>query len=307
MVRFLPPWLVGSLSFVALVLNTLFWIPFLVGSAIVRILLPWPPLVLACRRFACFIAESWIAFNVLGLKLGGRMAWEVTEPPGLRHDAWYVIACNHRSWVDIVIVQWLFNRRLPMLKFFLKKELIWVPGLGLAWWALEFPFMRRYPRAVLEQRPDLRRKDLDTTRDACRRFREIPVCVLNFLEGTRFSTTKRDAQGSPYRHLLLPRAGGVAEVVSSLGDRLTSMLDVTIVYPGGTPSFWDLISGQIDRVRVDVRAVPIDPAWQGRDYAEDAEFRERFQAFVRDLWAEKDRRIEAMLGGAGHRPDAVKG
>jgi 1-acyl-sn-glycerol-3-phosphate acyltransferase len=295
MVRFLPPWLIGSLSFVAFILNTLFWLPLLFATALVRVLVPWPPLVRACRRLATFIAECWIGVNVLGLKAGGHMAWEVTEPADLRHDAWYVIACNHRSWVDIVIVQWLFNRRLPMLKFFLKKELFWVPGLGLAWWALEFPFMQRYPRAVLEQRPELRRKDLDTTREACRRFRDFPVCVLNFLEGTRFSTAKRDAQASPYRHLLLPRAGGVAEVVSSLGDRLTSLLDVTILYPDGTPTFWHLISGQIPRVRVDVREVALDPAWQGRDYAEDAAFREAFQAFVRDLWTEKDRRIEAML------------
>jgi 1-acyl-sn-glycerol-3-phosphate acyltransferase len=298
MVRYLPPWLIGSVSFVALILNTLFWLPFLLATAVVRVLVPWPPVVRACRRAATRIAESWIGVNVLGLKIGGQMAWDVTEPPGLRHDAWYVIACNHRSWVDIVIVQWLFNRRLPMLKFFLKKELIWVPGLGLAWWALEFPFMQRYPRAVLEQRPELRRRDLETTRRACARFRDFPVCVLNFLEGTRFSPAKRDAQGSPYRHLLLPRAGGVAEVVSSLGDRLTALLDVTVVYPDGTPTFWHLISGQITSVRVDVREVALDAAWRGRDYGEDAAFREAFQSFVRDLWAEKDRRIEIMLGGA---------
>lgn len=298
MIRFLPAWLIGCVSFVALILNTLFWIPWLLATAAVRVLVPWPPLVRACRRLACVIAEAWIGFNVFGLRIGGRMRWDVTEPAVLRHDAWYAIACNHRSWVDIVIVQWLFNRRLPMLKFFLKKELIWVPGLGVAWWALEFPFMQRYPRAVLEKRPELRRKDLDTTREACRRFREFPVCVLNFLEGTRFSVAKRDTQQSPYRHLLLPRAGGIAEVVSSLGDKLDALLDVTIVYPAGTPSFWDLISGQIPSVRVDVREVPLAPAWRGRDYAEDEAFREEFQAFIRRVWSEKDEKIEAMLAAA---------
>jgi 1-acyl-sn-glycerol-3-phosphate acyltransferase len=297
MIRFLPAWLIGSVSFAAFVLNTLFWFPCLLLTAVVRILVPVPAVVRACRRAAVWVAEHWIGFNVLGLRAGGQMRWEVTEPPGLRHDAWYVIACNHRSWVDIVIVQWLFNRRLPMLKFFLKKELFWVPVLGLAWWALEFPFMQRYPRAVLEKRPELRRRDLDTTRAACDRFRDMPVCVLNFLEGTRFSVEKRDRQASPYRHLLLPRAGGIAQVVSSLGDRLASMLDVTIVYPDGTPTFWDLISGRIPRVRVDVREVPIDVRWQGRDYEADTAFREEFQAFVRELWAQKDARIARLFEG----------
>jgi 1-acyl-sn-glycerol-3-phosphate acyltransferase len=302
MIRFLPAWLIGAVSFVAFILNTTFWFPFLMTTALVRVLAPVPALVRTCRRAAEWVAEQWIGFNVLGLRAGGRMQWDVTEPAGLRHDAWYAIACNHRSWVDIVIVQWLFNRRLPMLKFFLKKELFWVPVLGLCWWALEFPFMQRYPRAVLEKRPELKRRDLETTRAACDRFRDMPVCVLNFLEGTRFSPEKRDRQQSPYRHLLLPRAGGIAQVVSSLGDRLASLLDVTIVYPDGTPSFWDLISGQIPRVRVDVREVSIDPRWHGRDYEADTDYREEFQAFVRDLWAKKDALIDTMAAVSVRRP-----
>jgi hypothetical protein len=153
--------------------------------------------------------------------------------------------------------------------------------------------MRRYPRALLEQRPELRRKDLETTRRLCERFRDTPVSVLNFLEGTRFSPAKRDRQGSPYVHLLLPRAGGIAQVVSSLGDRIEALLDFTIVYPGGTPTFWDLISGRIPAIRVHIDTVALDPAWGGRDY-DDATFREEFQTFVNGLWARKDARIETM-------------
>jgi 1-acyl-sn-glycerol-3-phosphate acyltransferase len=298
----LRPTLVGTVSFVAFVANTLFWIPFLIAAALVRVLLPWPPLVRACRAASHAIASAWIGLNVLGLKAGGHMQWEVTQPAGLRRDAWYLVTSNHRSWVDIVIVQWLFNRRLPMLKFFLKRELFWVPGLGLAWWALEFPFMRRYPRAMLEQRPDLRQKDLETTRLACERFRQAPVCVLNFLEGTRFTPEKRDRQASPFRHLLLPRAGGTAQVVSSLGDRLQAWLDVTIVYPGGTPTFWHLISGQIPRVRVHVEELAIDPAFLRRDYLADDAFREGFQGFVREVWTRKDARIGAMLDATEGAP-----
>jgi 1-acyl-sn-glycerol-3-phosphate acyltransferase len=225
------------------------------------------------------------------------MRWHVTEPAGLRRDGWFVVTCNHRSAVDIVIVQWLFNRRIPMLKFFLKRELFWVPVLGVCWWALEFPFMRRYPRAMLEKRPDLRHKDLETTRRACERFRHVPTTVINFLEGTRFTEDKRDRQGSPYRHLLLPRAGGIAQVVSTLGGQLDALLDVTVLYPQGTPTFWDLICGQVPDVMVHVDRVDLDRSWAGRDYETDTAFREGFQAFVRELWARKDDRIERMLTG----------
>ncbi len=293
----LPAWMRGSLAFLLFVLNTLFWAPLLLLTAFLRLALPFPRFVRLCRRTATRIAANWIAGNVAGLKASGRIAWDVAGLEELRGDAWYAVTCNHRSWVDIVVVQWLFNRRIPMLKFFLKKELIRVPVLGWCWWALEFPFMKRYPRELLEARPDLRGKDLATTRQACERFRDLPTSVLNFLEGTRFSEAKRQRQGSPYRHLLLPRAGGLAQVVSSLGHRLDALLDVTIVYPAGTPTFWDLVSGRIPRVAVRVERVALDPSWTGASYDGDAAFREGFQAFVSDLWRRKDERIDALLAG----------
>jgi 1-acyl-sn-glycerol-3-phosphate acyltransferase len=304
--RYLPAPVVGTLAFLTFVLNILVHIPFLMATAIVRILVPVPAVVRACRRAAESVGESWIGVNVLGLKMAGEIAWEVTGPGSLRRDATYLITANHRSAVDILVVQWLLNRRAPLVKFFLKRELFWVPLMGLAWWALEFPFMRRYPRAVLEQRPDLRRKDLETTRRLCERFGDMPVSILNFLEGTRFSPAKRDRQGSPYRHLLLPRAGGIAQVVSTLGDRIDALLDFTIVYPAGTPTFWDLISGQIPAITVHIDKVALNPAWAGRDY-DDVGFREDFQAFVNELWAQKDERIEAMTNTRSARPSEALG
>jgi 1-acyl-sn-glycerol-3-phosphate acyltransferase len=294
--RYLPAPIIGTLAFVALVVNTVFWFPVLMAVAVVRVLVPWGPAVRACRGAAEWVAASWIRFNVAGLKVAERMTWQVTLPEGLRRRGWYLVTSNHRSAVDIVILQWLFLDRIPMLKFFLKRELFWVPLLGLAWWALEFPFMRRYPRTVLEQHPELRRRDLDTTRRICEGFRDTPVCILNFLEGTRFTPEKRDRRASPYRHLLAPRAGGVAQVVSTLGDRLSSWLDVTIVYPRGTPTLWDLISGQVGEVRVHVDAVPIEGTWSERDYETDLAFRAELQEFVKGLWAVKDGRAAAMLG-----------
>ena len=298
MLRFVPAPIVGSLAFIAFVLNTLFWIPFLMATALVRLAVPLPPVVRACRRAAEFIASTWVSFNIKGLRVVGKTEWDVTRPAGLRRDGCYVVTCNHRSWVDIVVVQWVFHRHIPFVKFFLKKELFRVPLLGLAWWALEFPFMQRHPRAVLEQRPDLRRQDLRDDEASLRTIPRASRVPAELRGGHTFSDEKRVRQGSSFRHLLLPRAGGIAQVVSTLGDRLDGLLDVTIAYPGGTPTFWDLISGRIPRVTVHIAHVPLDPAWTGRDYLSDSDFRAAFQAFLRDLWTEKDVRLGTMLAAA---------
>ena len=302
MLHFLPPWLRGSLALLVFVLNTLFWCALLYLVTLLRLLVPLPGFVRLCRRLSMTIAAAWIGGNVLGLKAVSRIEWDVTGMEGLERDAWYVVTPNHVSWVDIVVVQWLFNRKIPMLKFFLKEELKKVPVLGLAWWCLEFPFMKRTPKAVLEARPELKGKDLETTKRACEKFRDLPVSILNFLEGTRFSERKRLDRGSPYRHLLLPKAGGIAQVVSTLGPLLRPLLDVTIFYPGGAPTFWGLLSGRLEKAVVRVEQVPLDPSWSGADYETDASFREGFQAFVSGLWQRKDERIDALLGKTGVPP-----
>ena len=189
------------------------------------------------------------------------------------------------------MLQHVFNRRIPFLKFFIKHVLIWVPFLGLAWWAMDMPFMKRYSRKFLEQNPHLRGKDLEATRKACERFAEVPTTVINFVEGTRLTPEKHARADTPYEHLLPPRAGGVAFALSVMGERFRSMLDVTIVYPGGPKSFWDMCTGKLKDVIVDVREIPVAPWMHAGNYLEDPEFRERFQAWLSAMWAEKDRRF----------------
>ncbi|MBY4633557.1 acetyltransferase, partial [Rhizobium croatiense] len=153
-------------------------------------------------------------------------------------------------WADILVLQRVFNRRIPMLKFFIKHELIYVPILGLAWWALDFPFMRRKGGASVAQ-------DLAVARKACEKFRVIPTSVISFLEGTRYTQDKHDKQKSPYQHLLRPKTGGIAMALETLGDQFDALLDVTIVYPKGVPEFHHLLLGQVDDVIVTFREVPI--------------------------------------------------
>ena len=239
------------------------------------------------------VAESWIGVNSALIRHGTRTRFTLDVPAGLRREASYLVLCNHQSWVDIPVLQYVFNRRIPLLRFFLKQELIWVPLLGVAWWALDFPFMRRYSKQQLARRPERAGTDIDATRRACEKFREIPVAVMNFVEGTRFTPQKHGA-GSPYRHLLRPKAGGVALVLDAMGAVLHGVLDVTLVYPGGKPTVWDLICDRIPEVRLHARELPVPAESIGADYEQDAEFRAAFQQWVNDLWAQKDARIEAL-------------
>jgi len=264
-----------------------------------KLVLPLAPVRRGCSRALVRIAESWIGVNNRMLDLFTRTRWVFSGVDGLRRDRNYLVLCNHQSWVDIPVLQKALNRRIPFLRFFLKSQLIWVPLLGPAWWALDFPFMKRYSRETLARHPERRSKDREATRRACDKFRHVPVSIMNFAEGTRFTRAKHDAQASPYRHLLKPRAGGVAFVLDALGDALHAILDVSIVYPPGGARLMDLLCGRIREVRMHVRERPVDASLRG-DYEKDAAFRARFQAWVNALWAEKDARIGQMLASMGH-------
>ena len=201
----------GALTFALIVINTIACCAPLFVLALLKLVFPVPAWRRLVSRWLCVIAETWIAINTGILAATQRIEWDVRGLEGLSRGQWYLVIANHRSWVDILALQAVFNRRIPLLKFFLKEQLKWVPVMGLAWWALDMPFMKRYSRAELERRPELRGTDLATTRRACERFRDMPTSVINFDEGTRFTPAKQAASGSPYHHLLLPRAGGVAD------------------------------------------------------------------------------------------------
>jgi 1-acyl-sn-glycerol-3-phosphate acyltransferase len=206
------------------------------------------------------------------------------------------VLANHQSWVDIPVLQAALNRRIPLLRFFLKSQLFWVPFLGLAWWALDFPFMKRYSRDVLAKRPELAGRDVEATRRACAKFKDIPVSVMNFVEGTRFTRAKHARQASPYANLLKPKAGGVGFVLDAMGGALHSLLDVTLVYPHGQPTFADLFANRIPVVHVIVRERPIPSELLGGDYENDPQVRVRVQRWINEIWRDKDAAIAAVLG-----------
>ena len=291
------PLLTGLSVTLLLLLNTLGLIGPLLLIALGKFVLPGRAAKAACSRGVMGVAETWAELNKLIFAALLPTVWDIRGAGELRRDTSYLVISNHQSWVDIPALVQAFNRKTPYFKFFLKQQLIWVPLLGLAFWALDYPFMKRHSKAVLARHPELAGQDLEITRRACEKFKDLPVTVVNYLEGTRFTPAKQAAQGSPYRYLLKPKAGGVAFALATLGEQLDAVLDVTLVYPGQrAPGFWDLISGRVPGVIVDIRTRPLEPAlWQG-DYQNDPVFREYLQGWVGRLWQEKDARIAALRG-----------
>jgi 1-acyl-sn-glycerol-3-phosphate acyltransferase len=295
MLNFLPSPIIFLIASVLMGINALFWVPILLLFGSLRLVLPFKQVRLVVDPILLFIAESWISCNSAWMALTQKVEWDVQGIDQLDPHSWYLVNSNHQSWVDILVLQHLLNRRIPLLKFFIKQELIWVPVMGLAWWALDFPFMRRHSEEFLKKHPEMRGKDQETTRKACEKFALIPTSVMNFLEGTRFTPAKHARQQSPYRNLLKPKAGGMALALNAMGDKFQAILDVTIVYPEGAPTFAHFTAGKMHRVVVRVRSVPIPQHLLGGDYGQDAAFREAFSKWVQQLWHEKDAQIDTLL------------
>ncbi len=285
MLTFLPGPVRGALSLFLFTVNTIFWIFPLLLCHFLKLALP----VDGWRRFwSSFqngIGWAWISFNNGTLSLTNPVRWDIQGVEGLARDQWYLVIANHRSWVDILVLQRVFNGKIPFLKFFLKKELFWVPFLGLAWWALDYPFLARSATAS---------KDLEAIQKVAEKFKIVPVSVMNFVEGTRFTPEKHEKQRSPYTNLLKPKTGGMTFLISSMSEEIHSVLDVTIAYPQGVPTLWGFLCGRAEEIRVRVKTIPVGEEQVG-DYWKDKAFRRRFTTWQKELWAEKDRELGELL------------
>ena len=296
MLAVLPAPVRAVLASLLFILNTVLWCALFYAVLLLKLILPHSGGRAGLSRLLIRVAQTWIDGNNAIIDWTQRIEWDIQGLEGLRHDDWYLVSSNHQSWVDIVVLQRVFNRRIPFLKFFIKQPLIWAPLLGGVWWALDFPFMQRHSADYLAQHPEARDQDWETTRRRCERFHDTPTTILNFLEGTRFRPDKHARQRSPYRHLLRPKSGGLGFVLEMLADRLHTLLDVTIVYPDGRCTFLDLLNGRIRRVIVRIRPLPIPAELLGGDYRNNPEFRADLQRWVGQIWADKDALIDQLLG-----------
>lgn len=281
----------GIVSLLLLTLTTLIWGVPLLMMTLVKLLTPGHRWRLAVLKVINAIALNWIGLNLWWMRHWLKPQLDIELPEGLSRRRGWLVLSNHRSWTDIFVLFFAMHRRIPMPRFFLKRVLIWVPIVGLAWWALEYPFMRRMTAEQRARHPHLARRDQQATERMCDRAREMPIAIFNFVEGTRFTPVKHAAQGAPYRHLLRPRAGGVAQVLNLLGDQLAGIIDVTLHYDNPNPSFWGYLCGREGRIVMQTRILSIEDWMHNGNYQDNASDKERFQSWINALWHQKDERL----------------
>jgi 1-acyl-sn-glycerol-3-phosphate acyltransferase len=287
------PALRGIVTLVLLLLNLGFWGSLVVFIGILKLItrggLRRRVILLGAR-----LAETWVGINDRIADVMLPTVWDVEGVENIRYDGRYLIVSNHVSWVDIFALFRVFHGHAAFIRFFLKAQLIWSPILGQACWALDFPFMKRYSPEYLAHHPEKRGADLATTRRSVRRFRDIPVAILNFVEGTRVTREKQLDQESPYRHLLRPRIGGVAFVLASMGEQLDAMFDVTLAYPGGDVAMWDFVTGRVPRIVVRVRRLEVPTEFFEAAITEPGPERDRFKNWIEAIWAAKDAELDVL-------------
>jgi Acyltransferase len=282
----------GCLTMALLMLNLFFWGMLVLILGLPKLLMPKGELRRGWILLLARVASGWPAVNdaIFNLLLPTR--WEVSGVSELDRNGKYLIVCNHRSWVDILVLFRIFHNHVEFIRFFLKQQLIWIPIAGFACWALEFPFMKRYSPEYLVAHPEKRGADLVTAKRAAKRYARIPVAMLIFLEGTRFTRDNQADQDSPYAHLLRPRVGALAHVLSTIGSQLNQMLDVTLVYPGVDIDLWRFVTGRVPRVVASVRTIEVPEEFHSDAVNEPGPARQRFKAWVEELWREKDATLE---------------
>ncbi|MBC8258976.1 MAG: 1-acyl-sn-glycerol-3-phosphate acyltransferase [SAR324 cluster bacterium] len=275
------------------VLNTAFHGTLVGLCAPIKFIIPLSDWRLFWGRVSYWISGGFIKTNSLLLKVFYQLEWSAEGLDTINSEGSYLVISNHLSLLDIPVVQGLFLRQIPFLLFFIKQELLWVPFLGQALWALEYPTMKRYSKETLKKHPELRGKDLETAKRSCENLKGHPVTILNYAEGTRFTFEKHAKTKSPYQHLLKPRAGGIHTVLSSMGDEMTAILNVTLVYPGhSSPNFTDLLFGRVKKIVVCVEALKFG---EGKTPALET-IRAKggslaVRNFLNELWKDKDKHI----------------
>jgi 1-acyl-sn-glycerol-3-phosphate acyltransferase len=286
--------LYGILALIILAVNTLIcFIPiFVIGLAK---FIPNQRSRVYCARLIDQVIIVWGGINSSYINHFYSTQFHMTGNRKFDPNKWYLVITNHQSALDIFILQHIFQRKIPPLKFFIKEQLKWVPVFGLAWWMVGFPFMKRYSKEYLKKNPHKKGADIQTTQKALQLFKKYPSSILSFVEGTRLTPKKKQSQQSPYHHLLKPKAGGIHQVICTMGKQLQPLIDVTIVYPNSKHSLWSFLCNKIDAIYIDIREIPIPTEFTNTDNSlENSETQNEFRAWLNEQWLIKDALIKKI-------------
>ena len=278
---------IGIMSITILVLNTFILSCLLIPLGIIKFFLPITTLKVLFTKFIIKVGELWIFTNKIWVKALHNPKWQIIGKENIKSDGWTIATSNHQSFADIFLLQDITNRKMPMLKFFMKHVLIYVPVIGLSWWALDMPFLKRYTKKQLENNPELHGKDVREMKRALKHYALYPVTVFSFAEGTRFTIKKNLHQKSPFKNLLKPKEGGLATALS-LVNEIDSLIDFTIKFDTKKRSFWDYLCGRMNSVKVIIREIKIPAKFLNIDLLENKILRSEFKDWLHDIWNEKD-------------------
>ena len=242
-----------------------------------------------------YMVMVWTGMTVAYVERFCPIRWHINGATQFNPKQWYLVISNHQSWLDIVMLQHYFHRKIPVLKFFVKEQLKWVPLFGFAWWAMGCPFMKRYSKAYLQKHPHKKGQDIQATHRALKAFKNHPSTMMSFIEGTRYTREKQLRQHSPYHHLLQPKAGGISQVISAMGTQLQPIVDVTLYYPHASPSLWDFMCRRIHTVSLNIRLISVPEIFTSSMISlEDTYTQKIFRAWLNEQWAEKDALISTL-------------
>ena len=278
---------VGIASTACLLSNMVFWSSLLFLAGILRLIVPFKDWRNFWTSVTIVVGEACISCNNAWITVLHRPSIEISGMEDVKKNNWYVATSNHQSWGDILVLQKITNRKIPLLRFFMKDVLKWIPIVGIVGWALDMPFLKRYSQEQMEKDPSLRGKDLKQMKNAFKRLEANPGTVFSFAEGTRFTEEKHKAQSSPFTYLLRPKAGGVGVTLSTM-PFISTLLDFSISYASETKTFWDFLCGNMSEIRIRVRKLDIPEHLINKDYSTQIEYREELKKWLYEIWESKD-------------------
>ena len=279
--------LIGITSSLILLVNTVLLALLMIPLGIIKFLIPLKNLRASFTRLIIKIGELWIEINSLWVINLHKPNLEIIGRENLNGNSWFLSTSNHQSAADIFIVQYITNKKIPMLKFFIKYELIYVPIIGICWWALDMPFLKRYTQDQIKRNPKLKGRDYKKMKKSLEHYSLHPVSIFSYAEGTRFSEKKHAHQKSEFKNLLKPKEGGLAVALSNV-NKIKELIDITIIYDSENLGFWNYLCGNIQNIKIFILKIKIPEKYLVETLISSEELRSDFKLWLNNRWKEKD-------------------
>ena len=283
---------IGILTFFAILIILSLW---LIPLSIINIprIIPNKSLKIYLGSISNKMGNDAVASITSALRILHKLEWDFQIPQDVNTKTWYVAMSNHQSWADIFILLAAGHKKIPLIKFFMKKELQWIPIIYLVHKTIDMPFLNRHSRAQILANPELKRVDYENAKKAAKRFSRNPSSAFSFAEGTRFTAKKHSEQESPYYNLLKPKVGALAIALSGM-PQVNTLIDFTIVYATQRRSTWNFLCGDLSKAKVVAKTYALPKNLKNRSFEEEEDYRKSFQTFVDAIWLEKQQTIKDL-------------